>query len=138
VQRHIEKIAQATDVPEVAESIENNLEPVDISKKKNISVGWIQVQGWKGAHDFNEPRSLEGKCPGLAASRLGVRAAELQVAHMSCVSARDGHNMCVTSSATQTLSRLSANHANVIISFLTLDFRLLEGCLCPEWHRCHG
>ena len=64
VQRRIEQIAWAADVPEIATWIEDNLE-LDISRpSKHFTTSWIQtLQGWKGAHDSNEPRSLEGELP---------------------------------------------------------------------------
>ena len=60
VQRRIERIVWAADVPDVAEWIENNLE-LDVSQpSKNITARWIQIRGWKGAHDFGELRPLNG------------------------------------------------------------------------------
>jgi hypothetical protein len=60
VQRRIERIVWAADAPDIAEWIEKNLE-LDISQpSKNITARWIQIQGWKGASDFDELRPLNG------------------------------------------------------------------------------
>ena len=104
--------------------LQNNVITTDYeSQKLHYFRYYVEAVHSKGSFTSYSANRLEIlhkplKRAGLAPSRLRVHAAEL-VAHTLCPSLAETHEMCDTSSAAWTPSRLGANPANVCINGAT-------------------